>query len=64
MILMAKSKARKQREHQARQGKWNVERDRGSWNGINPVSKSTPTLKEKQERSERKYKKVIRELCG
>jgi hypothetical protein len=61
---MAKSKARKQREHQARQGKWNVERDRGSWNGVNPVSKSTPTLKEKQERSEQKHKQTIRDLCG
>ena len=61
---MAKSKAMKFREHQARQGKWNVERDRGSWNGVNPVAKTTPTMKEKQDKIERKYKKVIRDLCG
>lgn len=54
---MAKSKARKQREKQLREGGLNPEMHRGSWGGINPVIKRTPTLMEKQRKLNSKHKK-------
>jgi hypothetical protein len=53
---MAKSSARKKREHLVRQGKWNPLSDRGSWFGINPTTKSTPTMKTKKEKVYKKHK--------
>jgi hypothetical protein len=53
---MAKSSARKHREHLVRQGKWNPLQDRGTWWGVNPIAKVTPTKKEKLERSDKKYR--------
>jgi hypothetical protein len=42
---MAKSSARKKREHRVRQGKLNPENSRGSWNGVMPVTKVKPNKK-------------------
>lgn len=42
---MAKSKAKRIREHSARQGKLDPTMKRGSWNGVNPIEKKTPTKK-------------------
>ena len=54
---MAKSNARKKREKRMREGKRNPEKSRGSWNGVTPITKRTPTLIEKQERQQKKHKK-------
>lgn len=54
---MAKSKSQKMRQSLIRMGKDDPAMFRGCWNGINPISKSTPTLKEKLRREELKHKK-------
>ncbi len=50
---MAKSKAKKQREHILRNGGY-VKGIRGSWFGVKPITKKTPTLKQQKEK--RKHK--------
>lgn len=54
---MAKSKPQKMREKLVREGKVNPQELRGSWNGLVPVEKKTPTVKELRRRQENKYKK-------
>jgi hypothetical protein len=54
---MAKSKAKKKREKLIREGRMNPEINRGSWNGICPITKKTPTLVEKKRKLENKHKK-------
>lgn len=52
------SKARKKREHLVRNGKPDPALSRGSWNGVNPLTKKTPTKRTLIERAERKYKAI------
>ena len=54
-IEMAKSKAKKLRTALARAGKYDPAGQRGNWNGVNPVTKTTPSLKEKIRKTERKH---------
>ncbi|HSU80676.1 MAG TPA: hypothetical protein VLK78_09675 [Candidatus Angelobacter sp.] len=54
---MAKSKAKKQRDKWQREGHFNPELNRGTWAGMNPTTKRTPTLIEKQRKVDSKYKK-------
>lgn len=54
---MAKSEAKKQRMKLEREGKLNPEMNRASWNGVVPVEKRTPTLRETKARLEAKHKK-------
>ena len=53
---MAKSKARKQREHLVRQGKRDPQGMRGSWGDVKPLTRMTPTLQEKKEKGMAKHK--------
>ena len=53
---MAKSVAKKYREHLERQGKHNPSESRGTWWGVNPLTKTTPTKQGKQQRLENKHK--------
>jgi hypothetical protein len=53
------SKARKQREHLVRNGKPDPAASRLSWNGVNPVTKKTPSKRSLIDRAERKYKGAI-----
>lgn len=52
------SKARKKREHLIRNGKPDPASSRGSWFGVKPVTRRTPTKKALIDRAERKYKEV------
>lgn len=52
------SKARKKRKHLIRNGGIDPAIRRGSWNGVKPVTKKTPTKKELINRMERKYRRV------
>ena len=54
---MARSEAKKQRMKAEKQGKLNPEWKRGSWNGIVPAERTTPTLHEKTRKLEQKHKK-------
>lgn len=54
---MAISKAKKQRLKQIREGRMNPELARGSWNGVLPVERTTPTLSEKKLKLVHKHKK-------
>lgn len=51
---MAKSKSKKMRIKLEREGRRNPELERGSWNGINPVTKKTATLKDKLNKTKHK----------
>jgi ubiquitin len=53
---MSTSPAKKRRLKQAREGKQTPELRRLSWNGINPVAKTTPTLNERSARMNNKHK--------
>lgn len=53
---MARSKAARARKHAVRAGKRDPQQDRLGWNGIRPVERMTPTLKEKRGKLESKYK--------
>jgi hypothetical protein len=55
---MAKSKAKKKREHILRNGGY-VDGFRGNWNGINPLTKTTPTKREKLDKVEIKHKSKL-----
>lgn len=48
---MAISRARKLRDKQIREGKLDPAIKRKSWDGVQPATKSTPTLQEKKEES-------------
>ncbi len=54
---MAKSQAWKKRRKLEREGSRNPESNRGSWHGVVPVERTTPTLHEKQRRLMDKHKK-------
>ncbi|QST02770.1 hypothetical protein IMZ31_19665 (plasmid) [Pontibacillus sp. ALD_SL1] len=54
---MGKSKAKKWREKRVREGLYNPEQSRGSWNGVHPVTKKTKTKQEKWSKLENKHKK-------
>ncbi|GLI05256.1 hypothetical protein YDYSG_12860 [Paenibacillus tyrfis] len=54
---MAKSQAWKKRRKLEREGSRNPELSRGSWYGVVPVERTTPTLHEKQRRLMDKHKK-------
>ncbi|MBP1988997.1 hypothetical protein [Paenibacillus eucommiae] len=53
---MSMTSAKKKRSKLAREGKRNPEQQRLTWNGLNPVAKTTPTLKERVIRETRKHK--------
>jgi hypothetical protein len=53
---MSTTTAKKKRLKHAREGSRNPELQRLDWNGINPVSKRTPTLMESKERHWNKHK--------
>ncbi|WP_188891646.1 hypothetical protein [Paenibacillus radicis (ex Gao et al. 2016)] len=54
---MATSKAKKLRQKQERQGMLNPESLRGSWHHVNPASRTTPGLQDKQNRIYNKHKR-------
>ncbi|AJS57357.1 hypothetical protein [Paenibacillus sp. IHBB 10380] len=54
---MSISKAKKARQKLAQQGKVNPELLRGSWHGVKPTVKVTPTLKQKRTQMYNKYKR-------
>ncbi|MBP1962062.1 hypothetical protein [Paenibacillus aceris] len=53
---MAKSQAQKLRQRNVREGKLDPAIHRLHWNGVNPVSKRTPSLKELQAKQQHKHK--------
>lgn len=53
------SKARKKRKHLIRNGGLDPAIRRGSWHGVKPVTRRTPTKRELIERSERKYRRGV-----
>jgi hypothetical protein len=56
---MAISKARKAREKLAKQGRIAPDLLRGSWQGVNPLTKRSETLKEKQHKLQSKHKRNL-----
>ncbi|OMF21337.1 hypothetical protein BK133_28580 [Paenibacillus sp. FSL H8-0548] len=54
---MSISKAKKARMKLEQQGRITPDVLRGSWQGINPVIKRTPTLQEKQAKLNRKHRR-------
>lgn len=54
---MAKSKAKKQRQHLVRNGRRDPELSRGNSADFSLHVRKTPTLREKQERSYKKHKR-------
>ncbi|WP_426452234.1 hypothetical protein ACP26L_09305 [Paenibacillus sp. S-38] len=54
---MAKSKAARLRRRLEREGNLNPEIHRGSWRGLVPVERTTPTKRESLTRQENKHKK-------
>lgn len=54
---MAMSKAKKARQKLSQQGLLSPEALRGSWQGINPFMRCTPTLKEKQVKLNSKHRR-------
>ncbi|MGO4374548.1 hypothetical protein [Paenibacillus sp. 2TAB19] len=56
---MAISKARKAREKMAKQGRIAPDLLRGSWQGVNPLTKRSETLKEKQHKLQSKHKRNL-----
>ncbi|TBL81139.1 hypothetical protein [Paenibacillus thalictri] len=54
---MAQSHAKRQRLKQVREGKLSPETNRGSWGGIIPVERTTPTRAERLNREQHKHKK-------
>ncbi|NOU99306.1 hypothetical protein [Paenibacillus planticolens] len=53
---MSKSQAQKLRQRHLREGKPDPATYRLNWNGVNPVSKKTPSLKELQAKQQNKHK--------
>jgi hypothetical protein len=56
-LIMAKSKAKKSREKLVREGRRNPNLGRGSWQGVNPIEKKTPTFVELKQKQNNKHKK-------
>lgn len=54
---MAYSKAKKKRLKQIQAGRRDPESLRGSWHGIQPVTKTTPSLTERKSKLDQKYKR-------
>ena len=54
---MAKSYAQKKREKLVREGRRDPRLERGSWRGMNPIEKRTPTIVELQHKLNSKHKK-------
>lgn len=54
---MSISKAKKARQKLSQRGQLTPESLRGSWQGINPSMKRTPTLQEKQMKLNRKHRR-------
>ncbi|MGO4696175.1 hypothetical protein AB4Z50_18035 [Paenibacillus sp. 2TAB26] len=54
---MSISKARKARQKLAQQGRMTPDALRGSWLGVNPTIKRTPTLQEKQAKLNKKHRR-------
>jgi hypothetical protein len=54
---MSLSKSKKHLMHFVRNRKKDPSSVRGSWNGIKPITKLTPTKKEKQNKIDSKYKR-------
>lgn len=55
--IMALSKAKKARQKLSQRGLLTPESLRGSWQGVNPSMKRTPTLQEKQAKLNRKHRR-------
>ncbi|GFZ99227.1 hypothetical protein GCM10008018_51800 [Paenibacillus marchantiophytorum] len=53
---MSRTQAQKQRQRSLREGKLDPTIQRLHWHGVNPVSKTTPTLKELQNKQLHKHK--------
>lgn len=53
---MSKSKAQKTRQRYLREGKLDPAMNRLHWHGTNPISKTTPTLKEWLTKQNQKHK--------
>lgn len=54
---MAKTKAKKMREKQVREGKMDVTIRRGSWGELNPCSRQTKSKKEVLKHMDKKHRK-------
>ncbi|CAM4241286.1 hypothetical protein FHS16_001308 [Paenibacillus endophyticus] len=54
---MSMSKAKKARQKLAQQGRMMPDALRGSWQGINPAGRRTPTLQEKQAKLNKKHRR-------
>lgn len=54
---MSMSKAKKARQKLAQQGRMAPDALRGSWQGVNPSLKRTPTLQEKQAKLNKKHRR-------
>jgi hypothetical protein len=54
---MSISKAKKARQKLAQQGRVTPDVMRGSWQGVNPTIKRTPTLQEKQAKLNKKHRR-------
>lgn len=54
---MSQSQAQRQRKKQEREGKPNPEMYRRDWNGIHPVTKTTPSLTGSREKQVNKHRK-------
>lgn len=54
---MSTSKAKKIRQKLEKQGKVNPELLRGSWLGVNPIIKITPTLQQRRTQLQHKHKR-------
>lgn len=56
---MSESKSKKYRIHAIRNGVTDPSFFRGNWNGINPVTKTTPTKKTSIEKNNTKHRNQI-----
>ncbi|CAM4061985.1 hypothetical protein L1N85_09875 [Paenibacillus alkaliterrae] len=54
---MSISKAKKARQKLARQGRTTPDMLRGSWQGVDPAMKRSPTMQEKQARLNKKHRR-------
>ncbi|MFC4779530.1 hypothetical protein ACFO9Q_22350 [Paenibacillus sp. GCM10023252] len=56
---MSQSKTRKARQKLARQGKLTPDTHRGQWNGVHPVTRTTPTLQQRKQQLHTKYRRNL-----
>lgn len=61
--IMAISKAKKARQKLSQRGLLTPETLRGSWQGVNPSMKRTPTLQEKQTKLNKKHRRNHANYC-